>query len=135
MRYRKIGWVLRRPCWNRLKDFSELRGSASSPDVIYTSRSLPNCRVTIHGSDSSSRLRLHSPMNSGQSSSLKLNLSNRSSVPSTLIPDSHRSRRGGLKINTLRHCRGRTILMRQNVAAGCLNFVKSHFAILDSGDA
>jgi len=21
MRYRKIGWVLRRPCWNRLKDF------------------------------------------------------------------------------------------------------------------
>ena len=34
------------------------------------------------------------------------------------------------------HCRGRTIwTRRQNVAAGCLNFAKSHFAVPDSGVA
>ena len=37
---------------------------------------------------------------------------------------------------SIKHCRGRTILMRrQNVTAGCLNFAKSHFAIPDSGVA
>jgi hypothetical protein len=37
---------------------------------------------------------------------------------------------------SLPHCWGQTILTRrQNVTAGCLNFVKSHFAIPDSGVA